>query len=178
MKTSEFIKQFNKLDVYYHELDTFFHIRAVQEEVFSHGVEINKYESGKDQTVARLPEDSNDWDFYGGSHFSPEMLELMLELAKTPPEEREDVQKYVILNGDPRHGTCYYFIIDDRDGRLIPNLATDASKLEKNASFSSEVLVKRKLALGPELAAAVDKLTVSLECAIELTEKSKHDDLD
>lgn len=25
---------------------------------------------------------------------------------------------------------------------------------------------------------AVDKLTVSLECAIELTEKSKHDDLD
>lgn len=124
-----------------------------------------------------MPEDENDWSFFGCFHFSPEMLELMAELAKTPPEEREDVKKYVILNGDPRHGTCYYFIIDDRDGRLIPSHVGGAG-IEKFASFSEEVLIKRKLALGPELAAAVDKLTVSLECAIELTEKSKHDDLD
>lgn len=171
MKTNEFIKQFN-------ELDTFYDVRAVKEEVFSHGVLINKFGSTNYEAVARLPEDSKNWDFYGGFHLSPEMLELMAELAKTPPEEREEQPKYVILNGDPRHGTCYYFVIDDRDGRLIPNLVTDVSKLEECASFSSEALVKRKLALGPELAAAVDKLTVSLECAIELMEKSKHDDLD
>ncbi len=171
MKISEFIKQFN-------ELGTVYDIQAIREEVFSHGVLINKFGSTKYEAAARLPEDSNNWNFYGNSYFSPEMLELMAELAKTPPEEREEQPKYVILNGDPRHGTCYYFVIDDRDGRLIPNLVTDVSKLEERASFSGEELIKRKLALGPELAAAVDKLTVSLECAIELMEKSKHDDLD
>lgn len=171
MKTSEFIKRFN-------ELDTFYNIRATKEEVFAYSAEIDKFGSAKYKTVARLHKDSKNWDFCGNFHSSPEMLELMAELAKTPPEEREDVKKYVILNGDPRHGTCYYFMIDDRDGRLIPNLVTDVSRIEEFASFSGEALVKRKLALGSELAAAVDKLTVSLECAIELTEKSKHDDLD
>lgn len=171
MKTSEFIKQIN-------ELDTFCDIQAIREEVFSHGVLINKFGSTKYEAAARLPEDSNNWNFYGNSYFSPEMLELMAELAKTPPEEREEQPKYVILNGDPRHGTCYYFVIDDRDGRLIPNHVSDVSKLEKCASRSGKVLTKRKLALTPELATAVDRLTVSLERAIELTEKSRHDDLD
>lgn len=171
MKTSEFIKQFN-------ELDTIYDIRATKEIVFSHGVEVNEFEDIKYKTVARLPEDEKDWSFFGAFQYSPEMLELMAELAKTPPEEREEQPKYVILNGDPRHGTCYYFIIDDRDGRLIPSHVNNVSKLEECGSFSGEVLIKRKLALGPELAAAVDKLTVSLECAIELMEKSKHDDLD
>lgn len=180
MKISEFIKKFNESDTYYHELDTFFHIRAVQEEVFSHGVEINKFESGKDETVARLPEDSKDWDFYGGFHFSPELLELMLELAKTPPEEREEQPKYVILNGDPRHGTCYYFLIDVYSCRLLPCQldGLDESKVAAMGAYSKEGLRKAKNALTPELAAAVDMMTVTLERAIELTEKSKHDDLD
>lgn len=170
MKISEFIKRFN-------ELGTVYDIRAIREDVFLHGILINKLGSSKYEAAARLSENSNDWNFCGNTYLSPEMLELMAKMAKTPPEERED-ERFVILNGDPRHGTCYYFVIDDRDGRLIPNLVTDVSKLEEYASFSGEVLVKRKLALGPELAAAVDKLTVSLECAIELMEKSKHDDLD
>lgn len=102
------------------------------------------------------------------------ILKLMVELA----ESREEDNKYVILNGDPRHGTCYYFTIDVRDGRLIPNLVTDVSKLEERASFSKERLREIKNALTPELAAAVDMMTVTLERAIELTEQSKHDDLD
>ena len=76
------------------------------------------------------------------------------------------------------HGTCYYFTIDDRDGRLIPNLVTDVSKLEERASFSKERLREAKNALTPERAAAVDMMTVTLERAIELTEKSRHDKMD
>ncbi len=177
MKISEFIKQFNELDTYYHDLDTFFNIRAVQEEVFSHGVEINKYESGKDETVARLPEDSKDWDFYGGFHFSPEMLELMVELAKTPPEEREEQPKYVILNGRPHHGTCHFFLVDAQKGILIPSHLDAADDISLGA-YRKDGLREVKKVLTPELAAAVDLLTVTLERAIELTEQSKHDDLD
>lgn len=171
MKTSEFIKEFNKL------VAPIYIAERKENEKDGRSVVINCADySGRTMTKARLIEGGKVWDI--GGLFGAEMLELMAELAKTPPEERENVKKYVILNGDPRHGTCYYFTIDDRDGRLIPNLVTDVSKLEAHASFSKEVLAKRKLALGPELAAAVDKLTVSLECAIELMEKSKHDDLD
>lgn len=84
MKISEFIKQFN-------ELDTVLDIHAAKENAMSHVVEINEFESTAYKTVARLPEDSKDWTFFGCFNFSPEMLELMAELAKTPPEEREDV---------------------------------------------------------------------------------------
>ena len=170
MKTSEFIKQFN-------ELDTIYDIRATKEVVFSHGVEVNEFENNKYKTVARLPEDENDWIFFGCFNFSPQMLELMAKLAKTPPEEREEQPKYVILNGLPHHGTCYYFFIDRRYGQLISN-NVDGAGIEKYASFSEEWLRDCKKMLTPELAVAVDKLTVRLECAIELTEKSKHDDLD
>lgn len=173
MKISEFIKQFNEAGRPDYSAER-------TDNGDARNLVINRadaYYRGKSITKACLTEGNTVWDISSGL-FSAEMLELMAEIAKTPPEEREDQPKYVILNGDPRHGTCYYFVIDDRDGRLIPNLVTDVSKLEEYASFSGEVLVKRKLALGPELAAAVDKLTVSLECAIELMEKSKHDDLD
>lgn len=170
MKTSEFIKQFC-------DLDTIYDITAAKEEKFLNGVVIKKFGITKYEMVARLPEDSKDWHFYGNFRFSPEMLELMTELAKTPPEEREEQQKYVILNGLPRNGTCYFFIIDDREGRLVPNLVTNVNKLEKCASFSDEALAKRKLALTPELATAVDMMKVTFERAIELTEKSKHEDL-
>lgn len=170
MKTSEFIKRFN-------ELDTFYDIRVVKEEVFAHGVEINKFESVKYETVARLPEDSNNWDFYGGFNFSPEMLELMAELAKTPPEEREEQPKYVILNGLPRHGTCYFFLIDTQKGKLIASRLDAVDDISLGA-YRKEDLRKGKRVLTPELAAAVDMMTVTLERAIELTEKSRHDDLD
>lgn len=52
------------------------------------------------------------------------------------------------------------------------------SRLEERASFSKEWLREIKETLTPELAAAVDMMTVTLERAIELTEQSKHDDLD
>ncbi len=45
-------------------------------------------------------------------------------------------------------------------------------------TYSKEDLREAKNSLTPELAAAVDMMTVTLERAIELTEKSKHDDLD
>ena len=170
MKTSEFIKQFNKSD-------TVYDIRAIREKTFLHEVLINKFINTKYETIARLPENSNDWNFCGNFYFSPEMLELMAELAKTPPEERVDVQKCVILNGLPHHGTCYYFFIDRRYGQLIPN-NVDGAGIEKHASFSEEWLRDCKKILTPELAAAVDMMTVTQERAIELTEKSKHDDLD
>lgn len=170
MKTSEFIKRFN-------ELDTFYDIRVVKEEVFAHGAEINKFESVKYETVARLPEDSKDWDFYGGFHFSPEMLELMAELAKTPPEEREEQPKYVILNGLPHYGTCHAFFIDAQRGMLIPS-HLDVMDDNSLGIYSKEDLREAKNSLTPELAAAVDMMTVTLERAIELTEKSRHDDLD
>ncbi|MBT8853745.1 hypothetical protein BTH55_02975 [Lactobacillus delbrueckii subsp. bulgaricus] len=170
MKTSEFIKRFN-------ELDTCYDIRVVKEEVFAYGVEINNFESVNYETVARLPEDSKNWDFYGNFHFSPEMLELMAELAKTPPEEREGVQKYVILNGLPRHGTCHYFLIDVYSCRLLPCQldGLDESSVAAMGAYSKDGLREAKKALTPELAAAVDMMTVTFERAIELTEKSGRD---
>lgn len=170
MKTSEFIKQFN-------ELDTIYDIRATKEIVFSHGVEVNEFENNKYKTVARLPEDEKDWSFFGAFQYSPEMLELMAELAKTPPEEREEQPKYVILNGLPRYGMCYYFSVDCDEGKLITSCVIGAD-IEECSSFSKERLREIKEALTPELAAAVDMMTVTLERAIELTEESKHDDLD
>lgn len=174
MKTSEFIKRFNELDTFYDD------IRVVKEEVFAHGVEINKFESVKYETVARLPEDSKNWDFYGSFHFSPEMLELMAELAKTPPEEREEQTKYVILNGLPHHGTCYYFLIDVMNGRLLPRNLDEVgwSRPEDFGNYDKNHLDRCKKALTPELAAAVDIMKVTFERAVELTEKSRHDDLD
>ena len=169
MKTSEFIKRFN-------ELDTFYDIHAAKENAVSHGVEIKEFESIAYKKVAKLFEGSKDWTFFGTFQYSPEMLELMAELAKTPPEEREEQPKYVILNGMPRYGTCYYFVTG-RYGQLIAS-HDDGVNIEKYAAFSQEELVERKKHLTPELAAAVDMMTVTLERAIELTEKSRHDDLD
>lgn len=89
MKINEFIERFNELDTPYSE--TYFKISATKEKSFAHGVVINVFKNNKFAvTAARLPEGVSAWDFYGGAPFSPEMLELMAELAKTPPEERED----------------------------------------------------------------------------------------
>ena len=170
MKTSEFIMQFNALD-------TIYDIRATKEIVFSHGVEVSEFEDNKYKTVARLPEDESDWNFFGAFQYSPEMLELMAELAKTPPEEREEQPKYVILNGLPHYGTCHAFLIDAQRGMLIPS-HLDVMDNNSLGIYSEEGLREAKNALTPELAAAVDMMTVTLERAIELTEKSKHDDLD
>lgn len=131
-----------------------------------------------DTMMAQLAINSSMWEVEDyGFVMSPSLLRLMAELADTPPAKRKATPKYVILNGLPRNGTCYFFIIDDREGRLVPNLVTNVNKLEKCASFSDEALAKRKLALTPELATAVDMMKVTFERAIELTEKSKHEDL-
>lgn len=108
--------------------------------------------------------------------FPTKILKLMVEIAKTPPEEREEQPKYVILNGMPRYGTCYYFVTGRYDQLIASH--DDGVNIEKYAAFSQEELVERKKHLTPELAAAVDMMTVTLERAIELTEKSRHDDLD
>lgn len=176
MTISEFIERFNELGIPYGE--THYDISATKEESFAHGVVINVFKNNKfEVTAARLPEGVSAWDFYGGAPFSPEMLELMAELAKTPPEEREEQPKYVILNGLPRYGMCYYFSVDCDEGKLITSCVIGAD-IEECASFSKKRLRECKNALTPELAAAVDMMTVKLERAIELTEKSKHDDLD
>lgn len=179
MKINEFIEQFNELDLPYPSV--LYKISATKEESFAHGVVINVFRNNKFAVMAaRLPERVSAWDFYGGAPFSPEMLELMAELAKTPPEEREDAQKYVILNGLPRHGTCHYFLIDVYSDRLLPcHLdGLDESDVAAMGAYSKKGLREAKKALTPELAAAVDMMTVTLERAIELTEQSKHDDLD
>lgn len=173
MKINEFIERFNELGMPYPSV--LYKISATKEESFAHGVVINVFKNNKfEVTAARLPEGVNAWDFYGGAPFSPEMLELMAELAKTPPEEREEQPEYVILNGVPHHGRCYYFVTS-RDGQLITS-HVDGADIEKYAAFSQEELVERKKDLTPELAAAVDMMTVTLERAVELTEESRHDD--
>lgn len=136
------------------------------------------YDNTYDSVMAQLEIDSSVWEAEDDSFvMSPSLLRLMAELADTPPAKRKAKPKYVILNGIPRHGTCYYFTIDDREGRLIPNLVIDVNKLEEYASFSGEELTKRKRKLTPGLAAGVDTMKVTLEHAIELTEESKHEDL-
>lgn len=130
MKTSEFIKKFNKL------VAPIYIAERKGNEKDGRSVVINCADyRGKSMTKACLIEGGKVWDI--GGLFSAKMLELMAELAKTPPEEQP---KYVILNGLPHHGTCYYFTINGREGQLIPNLVTDVSELEERASFSKERL--------------------------------------
>lgn len=136
------------------------------------------YDNTYDSVVAQLGINSSVWEVEDDSFvMSPSLLRSMAELADTPPAKRKATPKYVILNGLPRRGTCYFFTIDDREGRLIPNLVIDVSKLEEYASFSSEALTERKRKLTPGLAAGVDTMKVTLEHAIELTEQSKREDL-
>lgn len=136
------------------------------------------FDNTYDFMMAMLESESSVWEVEDDSFvMSPSLLRTMAELADTPPAKRKVTPKYVILNGLPRHGTCYYFTIDDREGRLIPNLVIDVNKLEEYASFSGEELTKRKRKLTPGLATGVDTMKVTLEHAIELTEKSKHEDL-
>lgn len=136
------------------------------------------YDNTYDTMMAQLGIDSSVWEVEDdGFVMSPSLLRLMAELADTPPEERKVIRKYVILNGLPHHGTCYYFFIDRRYGQLIPNNVDEAG-IEKHASFSEEWLRDCKKMLTPELAAAIDMMAVTQERAIELTEKSKHNDLD
>lgn len=170
MKTSEFIKRFNEVALTNYSAQR-------KDDGDDRNLYINHVDYfGQSMTKACLMEGNTVWHISDGL-FSAEMLELMAELAKTPPEEREEQPKYVILNGLPRHGTCHYFFIARRYGRLFSN-NIDAAGIEKKASFSKEWLRDCKKMLTPELAAAVDMMTVTQERAIELTEKSEHDDLD
>lgn len=163
MKISEFIYGFDE-DSTYAEYDE-------QGNVYI-------YDNTYDTIMARLGIDSSVWEVEDDNFvMSPSLLRLMAELADTPPAKRKATPKYVILNGLPRHGTCCFFVIDDREGRLNPNLVIGVNKLEERASFSKERLREIKEKLTPELAAAVDMMTVTLERATELTEKSKHEDL-
>lgn len=182
MKTSEFIKRFNGLD-------TVYDIRAIKEEVFSHGVLINKFGSTKYEAAARLPEDSNDWNFYGNTYFSPEMLELMAELAETPPEEREDAQqKYVILNSDYQFFNHWdYFKIGDKT-EYLRLYCTDDPKDLIRGSYTLEELEKEKRWLPEKWRGAINSMLTSLDVALKKKKipaavrnheaKMKHDDLD
>lgn len=70
-----------------------------------------------DTMMAQLAINSSMWEVEDyGFVISPSLLRLMAELADTPPAKRKGTPKYVILNGLPRHGTCYFFKIDDREG--------------------------------------------------------------
>ena len=99
-------------------------------------------------------------------------------------EEDEELPKYVILNGLPHHGTCYYLLIDTKRGQLVPQLVPSQFDIAHDTSaalaigYSKSELYWSKKMLTPEMAAAVGLLTVTLERAIELTEKSRHDKMD
>lgn len=90
MKISEFIERFN-------ELDTVLDIHAAKENAMSHSVEINEFESTAYKTVARLPEDSKDWTFFGCFNFSPEMLELMAEMSELVMESKQNGTTTIVL---------------------------------------------------------------------------------
>ncbi len=136
------------------------------------------YDNTYDTMMAQLGIDSSVWEIEDDSFvMSPSLLRLMAELADTPPEERKVIRKYVILNGLPHHGTCRAFFIDAQRGMLIP-IHLDVMDDISLGIYSKEELREAKKALTLELAAAVDMMTVTLERAIELAEKSRHDDLD
>lgn len=136
------------------------------------------YDNTYDTMMAQLGIDSSVWEVEDDSFaMSPSLLRLMAELADTPPAKRKETPKYVILNGLPHHGTCHAFLIDAQRGMLIPS-HLDVMDDISSGIYSKEDLREAKKALTPELAAAVDMMTVTLERAIELREKSRHDDLD
>lgn len=161
MKISEFIEQFNELNLPYPS--ALYKISATKEESFAHGVVINVFKNNKFAvTAARLPEGASAWDFYGGAPFSPKMLELMVELAKTPPEDREDDNRYVILNGKPFLLDCslstrLFLINDDSLSFAIANINNLA-----DFSYTKEELEQLKATLPKELQDAVDMLTVTV----------------
>lgn len=135
------------------------------------------YDNTYDTMMAQLGIDSSVWEVEVEDYsfvMSPSLLRLMAELADTPPAKRKWTPKYVILNGLPRYGMCYYFSVDCDECQLITGCVIGAD-IEECASFSKEFLREIKEALTPELAAAVDMMTVTLERAIELTEKSRHE---
>lgn len=138
------------------------------------------YDKTYDTMMARLGIDSSVWEVEDdGFVMSPSSLRLMAELADTPPAKRKETPKYVILNGLPRHGTCYFFVIDEYSGRLLPCYLDEVDEDNVTAleTYSEKRLHESKKSLTPELAAAVDMMKVTLERAIELTEKSKYEDL-
>lgn len=163
MKISEFIYGFDE-DSTYAEYDE-------QGNVYI-------YDNTYDTMMARLGIDSFVWEVEDdGFVMSPSLLRLMAELADTPPAKRKATPKYVILNGMPRYGMCYYLSVDCDEGQLVTGCVI-GSDIERFASFSKDQLREAKNSLTPELSAAVDIMKVTLERAIELTEKSKHGDLD
>ena len=133
------------------------------------------YDNTYDTMMAQLGINSSVWEVEDDSFtMSPSLLRLMAELADTPPAKRRVTPKYVILNGLPRYGMCYYLSIDCDEGQLITGCVIGPN-IEECASFSEERLCEAKKALTPELSAAVDMMKVTLERAIELTEKSRHE---
>ena len=169
MKTSEFIKQFNKLD-------TVYDIRAIREKTFLHEVLINKFINTKYETIARLPENSNDWNFCGNFYFSPEMLELMAELAKTPPEERED-ERFVILNSKIRQQHWEYIKICNDNQYFILRNTSDPEILTME-SYTIEELEDQKKWLPVKWRNAIDSMLTPLDVALEMGKRNKHEDLD
>ena len=166
MTINEFIKQFNELDMPYGE--THYKMSATKEESFAHGVVINVFKNSKfEVTAARLPEGASAWDFHGGAPFSPEMLELMAELAKTPPEERKDTERYVILNSELRHhGHWYYFKIGDRNEYFRYRSTSDPEVL-KMGSYTLEELEKEKRWLPEKWRGAINSMLTPLDVALE-----------
>ncbi len=161
MKINEFINEFNECS---------------KNAEYDEQGNVYIYDNNYDTTLARLGIDSSVWEVEDGSFvMPPSLLRLMAELADTPPEERKVTRKYVILNGLPHYGMCYYFSVDCDEGQLITGCVI-GSDIEEFASFSEERLCEAKKSLTLELASAVDMMKVTLERAIELTEKSKHED--
>ena len=188
MKINEFIEQFNELDLPYPSV--LYKISATKEESFAHGVVINVFKNNKfEVTAARLPEGVNAWDFYGGAPFSSKMLELMAELAETPPEEREDAQqKYVILNSDYQFLYHWdYFKIGDKT-EYLRLYCTDDPKDLIGGSYTLEELEKEKRWLPEKWRGAINSMLTPLDVALKKKKipaairnheaKMKHDDLD
>lgn len=167
MKTSEFIKRFN-------ELDTFYDINAGRENAVSDGVEIKEFESIGYRPVAKLFEGSTDWHFYGNFRFSPEMLELMAKLAKTPPEERED-ERFVILNSRIRQQHWEYIKICNDNQYFILRNTNDPETLIME-SYTIEELEDQKKWLPVKWRSAIDSMLTPLDVALEMGKEKKHED--
>ena len=169
MKTSEFIKQFCNLD-------TIYDITAEKEENFLHGVVIKKFGITKYEIVARLPGDSRDWHFYENFRFSPEMLDLMIKLAKTSPEERED-ERFVILNSKIRQQHWEYIKICNDNQYFILRNTNDPETLIME-SYTNEELEDQKKWLPVKWRSAIDSMLTPLDVALEMGKENKHEDLD
>ncbi|GHV97871.1 hypothetical protein lacNasYZ03_11470 [Lactobacillus nasalidis] len=169
MKTSEFIKAFNKVGkphglVAYEET---FMTTGVAVAYFGQGVYDNP------PVVARLTKGDDNWTFFGEETFifNTEALKVMVEFAETPEEEREKPERYVILNCKPQPGYWEVFRIGDDNQFLVCYGTTSRESLDELAYTMDELKQEKERWLPEAWQEAVDSMLVPIDEALAVDVK-------